>query len=153
FDEKSSFHTRSILCVPLISKARVLGVIELVNGAKDGPFSEEDLRTLRTVAEFASIAVENAQNFAKVEELTIIDDHTGLFNSRHLKRMLDTEVVRATRFGHPVSVIFFDLDRFKQINDRRGHQSGSRALYEVGQLLLRTLRQTDVAVRYGGDEF
>ena len=153
FDETSSFHSRSILCVPLVSKARVLGVIELVNGAKDGPFSEEDLRTLSTVAEFASIALENAQNFAKIEELTVLDDHTGLYNSRHLKRQLDQEVVRATRFGHPVSLIFFDLDRFKQINDTRGHQSGSRALYEVGQLLQRTLRATDAAVRYGGDEF
>jgi diguanylate cyclase (GGDEF)-like protein len=153
FDEKSSFHSRSILCVPLMAKGRVLGLIELVNGAQDGPFSEEDLRTLSTVAEFASIALENAQNFAKVQELTVIDDHTGLYNSRHLKRQLVSEVVRAVRFGHPVSVIFFDLDRFKQVNDQRGHQSGSRVLLEVGQLLLRVLRSTDVAVRYGGDEF
>jgi diguanylate cyclase (GGDEF)-like protein len=153
FDAQTSFHSRSILCTPLISRDRVLGVIELVNGAKDGRFTDEDLRTLRTVTDYAAIALENAQNFAKVQELTVLDDHTGLYNSRHLKRMLDTEVVRAMRFGHPVSVIFFDLDRFKQINDQRGHQSGSRALREVGQLLTRTLRQTDIAVRYGGDEF
>ena len=153
FDEKSSFLTRAILCVPLISKDRCLGVIELVNGAKDGPFREEDLKTLITVAEFAAIALENAQNFAKVQELTVIDDHTGLFNSRHLKRQLEQEVVRATRFGHPVSIVFFDLDRFKQVNDQRGHQSGSRVLWEVGALLQRVLRSTDVAVRYGGDEF
>jgi diguanylate cyclase (GGDEF)-like protein len=153
FDEKSSFHSRSILCVPLSSKGRTLGVIELVNGAQHGPFSEEDLRTLSTVGEFAAIALENARNFAKVQELTVIDDHTGLFNSRHLKRQLEQEVVRATRFGHPVSLIFCDLDRFKQVNDKRGHQSGSRVLFEVGQLLGQVLRATDVAVRYGGDEF
>jgi diguanylate cyclase (GGDEF)-like protein len=131
----------------------VQGVIELVNGADQGPFSEEDLRTLSTVGEFASIALENARNFLKVQDLTVIDDHTGLYNSRHLKRQLEQEVVRAVRFGHPVSLIFFDLDRFKQVNDRRGHQSGSRALWEVGQLLGNVLRSTDVAVRYGGDEF
>jgi diguanylate cyclase (GGDEF)-like protein len=153
FDEKSSFHSRSILCVPLVAKGTVLGVVELVNGAQHGPFSDEDLRTLSTVGEFASIAIENARNFTKVQELTIIDDHTGLYNSRHLRRQLEQECVRATRFGHPVSVIFFDLDRFKRVNDTRGHQSGSRVLFEIGELLHRTLRATDVAVRYGGDEF
>lgn len=153
FDEASRFHTQSILAVPLASKGKMLGVIELVNGAGDGTFSEEDLRLLVTVAEFAAIAIENAQNFAKVQELTVIDEHTGLFNSRHLKRTLEQEVVRATRFGHPVSLVFFDLDRFKEVNDSHGHQVGSRLLKEIGHLLQATLRSTDVPVRYGGDEF
>jgi diguanylate cyclase (GGDEF)-like protein len=153
FDKASSFHTKSILCVPLAFKGRTLGVIELVNGEGDGPFSPEDLRILGTVAEFSAIAIENAQNFHKVEELTVLDDHTGLFNSRHLKRQLEQEVTRATRFGHPVSLIFFDLDRFKLVNDTYGHQAGSRVLFEIGKLLLATLRSTDVPVRYGGDEF
>jgi diguanylate cyclase (GGDEF)-like protein len=153
FDAVSEFQTKSILCVPLTFKGRVLGVIELVNGQGDGPFGEEDLRILMTVAEFSAIAIENAQNFQKVQELTVLDDHTGLFNSRHLRRTLEQEIVRATRFGHPVSLVFFDLDRFKQVNDTHGHQAGSRVLAEVGKLLLGTLRSTDVPVRYGGDEF
>jgi diguanylate cyclase (GGDEF)-like protein len=153
FDKTSRFHTKSILCVPLAIKGRVLGVIELVNGEGDGSFSSEDLRILSTVAEFSAIAIENAQNFAKVQELTVLDDHTGLFNSRHLKRTLDQEIIRATRFGHPVSLVFFDLDYFKRVNDTYGHQAGSKLLAEVGRLLLGTLRSTDVPVRYGGDEF
>ena len=153
FDKASSFHTKSILCVPLTFKDRTLGVIELVNGEGDGPFGDEDLRILGTVAEFSAIAIENAQNFHKVQDLTVQDDHTGLFNSRHLKRQLEQEVVRATRFGHPVSLIFFDLDHFKLVNDQHGHQAGSRVLFEVGKLLLGMLRSTDVPVRYGGDEF
>src|SRR6266853_7060504 len=153
FDKASRFHTKSILCVPLTFKERTLGVIELVNGPNDGAFHEEDLKILGTVAEFSAIAIENARNFHKVEELTVLDDHTGLFNSRHMKRQLEQEVVRATRFGHPVSLIFFDLDHFKQVNDTYGHQAGSRVLHEVGRLLLGTLRSTDVPVRYGGDEF
>jgi diguanylate cyclase (GGDEF)-like protein len=153
FDKTSRFHTKSILCVPLAIKGRVLGVIELVNGEGDGSFSSEDLRILSTVAEFSAIAIENAQNFAKVQELTVLDDHTGLFNSRHLKRTLEQEIVRATRFGHPVSLVFFDLDYFKRVNDTYGHQAGSKVLAEVGRLLLGTLRSTDVPVRYGGDEF
>jgi len=153
FDDASRFHTASILCVPLAFKGRTLGVIELVNSDGDPVFSEEDLRILSTVAEFSAIAIENARNFHKVQELTVLDDHTGLFNSRHMKRQLESEVVRATRFGHPVSLIFFDLDHFKQVNDHHGHQAGSRVLAEIGRLLLGTLRSTDVPVRYGGDEF
>ncbi|HZX94808.1 MAG TPA: sensor domain-containing diguanylate cyclase [Myxococcales bacterium] len=153
FDQASRFHTQSILCVPLAFKERTLGVIELVNGEGDGGFSEEDLKILGTVAEFSAIAIENARNFHKVQELTVLDDHTGLFNSRHLRRSLESEVVRATRFGHPVSLIFFDLDHFKRVNDTHGHQAGSQVLHEVGSLLLKTLRSTDVPVRYGGDEF
>ncbi|HWE24131.1 MAG TPA: sensor domain-containing diguanylate cyclase [Myxococcales bacterium] len=153
FDKTSRFHTKSILCVPLAIKGRVLGVIELVNGEGDGSFSPEDLRILSTVAEFSAISIENAQNFAKVQELTVLDDHTGLFNSRHLKRTLEQEIIRATRFGHPVSLVFFDLDYFKRVNDTYGHQAGSKLLAEVGRLLLGTLRSTDVPVRYGGDEF
>ena len=83
FDKASRFHTKSILCVPLTFKDRTLGVIELVNGPRDGAFHEEDLRILGTVAEFSAIAIENARNFHKVQELTVLDDHTGLFNSRH----------------------------------------------------------------------
>jgi diguanylate cyclase (GGDEF)-like protein len=153
FDAASRFTTKAILCVPLTFKGRVLGVIELVNGEGDGVFTEEDLRILSTVAEFSAIAIENAQNFQKVQDLTVLDDHTGLFNSRHLKRTLEQEITRATRFGHPVSLIFFDLDHFKQVNDSHGHQAGSRVLAEVGKLLVGTLRSTDVPVRYGGDEF
>ena len=153
FDKASRFHTKSILCVPLTFKDRTLGVIELVNGPNDGAFHEEDLKILGTVAEFSAIAIENARNFHKVQELTVLDDHTGLFNSRHLKRSLEQEVMRATRFGHPVSVIFFDLDYFKRVNDSHGHQAGSQVLHEIGRLLLKTLRSTDVPVRYGGDEF
>src|SRR3954464_3047780 len=153
FDKASRFHTKSILCVPLTFKERTMGVIELVNGPRDGTFGEEDLKILSTVAEFSAIAIENARNFHKVQELTVLDDHTGLFNSRHLRRTLEQEIVRAVRFGHPVSLVFFDLDRFKQVNDTHGHQAGSRVLHEVGSLLLKTLRSTDVPVRYGGDEF
>src|SRR2546430_11837435 len=152
FDKASRFHTKSILCVPLTFKERTLGVIELVNGPRDGAFGEEDLKILSTVAEFSAIAIENARNFHKVQELTVLDDHTGLFNSRHMKRQLEQEVMRATRFGHPVSVIFFDLDYFKRVNDTHGHQAGSQVLHEIGKLLRKTLRSTVVPVRYGGGE-
>ncbi|HWV37733.1 MAG TPA: sensor domain-containing diguanylate cyclase [Vulgatibacter sp.] len=153
FDDHTRFTTRSIVAVPMRIRGRTLGVIELVNGADQPPFTGRDLRVLASIADFAAIALENARNFRRVEELTIVDEHTGLYNVRHLHRVLGAEVERARRYGHPVSVIFFDLDRFKEVNDTHGHQAGSAILRECGELLLSTLRVADVAVRYGGDEF
>ncbi len=153
FDAATLFTTRSILAAPLRYGERNLGVIELVKGPSEPPFREDDLRTLTTIADFAAIALENALNFKKVQELTILDEHTGLFNARHLEKALKNEVLRAKRFERPLSLVFFDLDHFKLVNDRHGHQIGSAVLAEIGTVLRAVLRPVDIPVRYGGDEF
>jgi diguanylate cyclase (GGDEF)-like protein len=153
FDEATHFRTNSVAAVPMRVKDRTLGVIELVNGPDQEPFTDDDLRTLSSIADYAAIALENARNFRRVQELTIVDEHTGLHNSRHLMQCLQTEVARARRFGRPLSLVFFDLDRFKLVNDTHGHQHGSALLRECGEVVRGTLRTTDVATRYGGDEF
>lgn len=153
FDQASAFRTRSLLAVPLIARGRVLGVIELVNGVTDAHFSQEDLMALTAIADFAAIAIENARNFRRVQELTITDEHTGVYNARHLRAQLELEVKRSQRFHHPVSLIFLDLDRFKAVNDSHGHLVGSAVLKEVGELLVSACRQLDSVFRYGGDEF
>jgi diguanylate cyclase (GGDEF)-like protein len=157
FDHLTGFTTKSVLAVPLRSKGRTLGVIELINSPGDlmtgGGFSEGDVRTLASIADYAAIALENARNFQRLEELTVVDDHTGLFNSRHLHRQLEIEVARAGRFGRALSLLFMDLDHFKRVNDSHGHQLGSAMLREVGEVLKQNLRSVDVPVRYGGDEF
>lgn len=153
FDVLSGQETRSVLAVPLLAKGRVLGVIELVNGESARPFTAEDLLTLRTIADYAAIGIENGQAYERIKELTIVDDHTGLYNARHLYRTLESEVARSARYGRPFSLVFLDLDRFKGVNDRHGHQAGSLVLKEVGELLRGALRSADVPIRYGGDEF
>jgi diguanylate cyclase (GGDEF)-like protein len=153
FDAQAEFQTGSILAVPMRSHGKVLGVIELVNAEGRVTFKEDDLKTLSTIADYAAIAIENARNFRKSQELTIVDEHTGLYNARHLRAVLTAEVARSQRFGRPFSVVFLDLDHFKQVNDAHGHLHGSALLREVGSLLLRETRQVDTVVRYGGDEF
>jgi diguanylate cyclase (GGDEF)-like protein len=153
FDLAAGFQTKAVLAVPLRFKGRTLGVIEVINGNEGQGFSDDDVRTLASIADYAAIALENARNFQRIEELTVLDDHTGLYNSRHLYRQLEIEIVRARRFGHRLSLVFLDLDRFKAVNDTYGHQHGSALLREVGTILLSTQRSVDVAVRYGGDEF
>jgi len=102
---------------------------------------------------FAAIAIENSRFVTKIKELTIIDDVTGLYNSRHLHALLEAEIARSLRFETPFSLIFLDLDFFKKVNDTHGHLIGSRLLKEVGQLLKFNLRTIDWGLRYGGDEF
>jgi diguanylate cyclase (GGDEF)-like protein len=150
-DEITRLQTRSVICVPLRSKHRVLGVIQLVN-ANVG-MSEQETFFLQTLCDYAAISIENARSVEKIQELTITDDCTGLFNARHLHKTLETEVYRSARFGYQFSLIFIDLDHFKQVNDTHGHLVGSRLLSEVGYLIKAQLRLIDFAFRYGGDEF
>jgi len=89
----------------------------------------------------------------RCETEAVTDELTGLFNRRAFNLRLHEEVVRAQRYGSPVSLVMMDLDGFKQINDSMGHGAGDALLTSVGMLLKSQLRATDVAFRYGGDEF
>jgi len=153
FDRVTEFRTRSVLAVPLKVRGKPVGVLELVGTAGAPPFSAEDQQAAGAIADFAAIAIDNAHNFRRVQELTLTDEHTGLFNARHLRALLDHEVLRANRFNHPLSLVFIDLDNFKRINDGFGHLAGSALLKEVGEVLKSGIRQVDAAFRYGGDEF
>lgn len=85
--------------------------------------------------------------------LSITDGLTGLFNHRHFYDVLEKETIRAQRYDHPLSILFLDIDHFKNVNDRFGHKAGDEVLRQIALLLLQNKRQTDVAFRYGGEEF
>jgi diguanylate cyclase (GGDEF)-like protein len=142
-----------VLCVPIKGREQVLGVIELANCLGKQSFSEEHIPTLRSLADLAAIAMENARYVQRMHELTIMDDCTALYNARHLNFVLDAEIYRSARYGYEFSVIFFDLDHFKQVNDVHGHLVGSKLLWMIGDLIKSNLRLIDYAFRYGGDEF
>jgi diguanylate cyclase (GGDEF)-like protein len=135
------------------SKNRILGVVELVNSLEEGVFDEADLKILGTIADYAAIAIENARYFEKVRELIITDDLSGLYNARYLLEFLDYEIDRARRYGTDLSLVFLDLDFFKDVNDTYGHLAGSGLLSEMGRLIQKHIRKADIAARYGGDEF
>jgi len=151
-DEVTNSQTRSVVAMPLRSKHRVLGVIQLIN-IDLARFGKEEHFLLQSLCDFAAIAIENARAVERIQELTITDDCTGLYNARHLAKTLDTEVYRSSRFGYEFSVLFLDLDHFKNVNDTHGHLVGSRLLHEIGDLVKAQLRLIDSAFRYGGDEF
>lgn len=153
FDLATDTRTGSVLAVPLRVRGAVAGVLELVSPQGERPFTQEDLRAALAVADFAAIAIDNAQNFKRVQELTLVDEHTGLFNARHLAEQLEHEVARSARFVRPVSLIFLDLDDFKAVNDTYGHLVGSAALRHTGKVIGSAIRTVDSAYRFGGDEF
>jgi diguanylate cyclase (GGDEF)-like protein len=152
-DRLTGFGTRSVLCVPLRSRGKTIGVLEVMNKVGDTGFTEADLETTSLFGEMVGIAMENAMLFQRVRQLSLVDDLTQLYNSRYLRQALEVELTRGKRYNYPVSVIFLDLDGFKKVNDRYGHLVGSDTLRVVGQLLKGLVRNVDIVARYGGDEF
>jgi diguanylate cyclase (GGDEF)-like protein len=151
-DEMTRWETRSIICLPLKAKHRVLGVMQLINVGPEA-FADDELFFLQALCDYAAIAIDNARSVERIQELTVTDDCTGLFNARHLYKVLEAEVYRSARFGYEFSVIFLDLDHFKAVNDTHGHLIGSKLLREIGNAIKAHLRLIDYAFRYGGDEF
>lgn len=151
--DEVAYPVSSILCVPLRIRDRILGVIELINSSGERVFDADDLPLLEAFADFAAIAIDNARNYKRVSELVVTDDLTGLYNARHFHELLEYELERGRRYGSRVSLLFFDLDHFKGVNDRHGHLVGSRMIAEVGHLVRRHIRSSDRGARYGGDEY
>jgi len=143
---------RSVIAMPLRGRKGVQGVIEILN-PRASQMSDYTIAFLHILCDHAAIAIENAQDVARIQQLTITDDTTGLYNVRHLYKVLEQEVDRSHRHVKPVSLAFIDLDRFKSVNDAHGHLIGSELLGRVGARLKQIARPKDMCFRYGGDEF
>jgi diguanylate cyclase (GGDEF)-like protein len=143
---------RSFMCVPLASKGRNIGVL-MLNHPEPGAFEPELLPTMRVLASYLAIAIENAGMFERIKSLSEKDSLTLLYNHGAFHEKLAIELERANRYVRPMAVIMLDLDHFKEINDRYGHTTGDRVLALVAGALSAHLRKTDIAARYGGDEF
>lgn len=116
-------------------------------------FSEEDVRLLELLLGHAAEAIKRIRLQNELKEQAIRDPLTGVYNRRYFNQMIAQEESRATRYAHPITFLMIDVNRFKEINDRFGHQTGDRVLQAVASLLAGAVRETDLVVRYGGDEF
>ena len=150
---RPELNIQSIACIPIRSADKTLGVIQLFNSKLD-MMSEYSQSFIRMLCDYAAIAIQNARSVKLIHELTITDDCTSLFNARHLYTMLDEQIdISAGNRTHEFSLLFVDLDHFKEVNDTHGHLVGSRLLAEVGSLMKRVLGPDNACFRYGGDEF
>jgi diguanylate cyclase (GGDEF)-like protein len=118
-----------------------------------GSFDPEDRMTAAVLIGQAVVALENARLHRIVEQQAVLDGLTGIANRRRADEMLRRELARSERFGGPVGLILADIDDFKAINDEYGHPMGDAVLREVAGTLLGTVREIDVAARWGGEEF
>lgn len=145
----TGFAPRTMLCVPLVMKGRLLGVIQCLNKMGGGSFTEEELRMVQTLGDHAAIALENARLYRTARLAALTDDLTGLWNTRHFNEILPAMLERRA----PLSLVVLDLDNFKAVVDRHGHLVGSRTIGQVGRRIAAVMRPGDVAARFGGDEF
>jgi len=143
---------RHVACLPLIAEGKVFGSL-VITSLKPNAISQRHLKVLDHLSSQISIAVQNSQLYAKVEEQARVDQVTGLFNRRSLDEMITSEIGRHSRYGGIFSLIILDLDSFKLFNDNYGHPAGDKLLKQVGNVLKKTIRTADQAFRYGGDEF
>lgn len=152
FKEDPHSHIRSWLGVPLLTKGEVVGMIAL-DRTEVNAFSEEEADLALTFANHVAIALENARLYEATRRQAVTDGLTGLYNVRYFYEVLENELARSRRYEHRCSLIMLDLDDFKQYNDRYGHLAGDDLLQELAGLIQREIRETDTAVRYGGEEF
>ncbi len=143
---------RSIACLPIRHGKRTLGVLQLHNSKLD-LLPQSSIAFLLVLCDYTAIALENARHVKLIHQLSITDDCTGLFNGRHMYDLLKQEIGQRSGPHAHFSLLFFDLDHFKAINDTHGHLSGSRLLAEVGSMLKRMIGPEHSGFRYGGDEF
>jgi diguanylate cyclase (GGDEF)-like protein len=143
---------RSVVHLPLIAKGGVIGSF-IVASRQPHAYSPRNIALLEHLAAQIAMPVENARLYAQVEQKSRLDELSGLYNRRSLDEMIDTEIIRHSRYGGIFSLAILDLDSFKVFNDNFGHLAGDKLLRQVGQALRSAIRGSDVAFRYGGDEF
>ncbi|HHW14185.1 MAG TPA: GGDEF domain-containing protein [Firmicutes bacterium] len=143
---------RSLLSLPLVIQGGAIGVLNLFK-REPNAFTQDDLRVLFIVANQCAFAVQNGKLYEETARLAITDGLTGLYNHRYFYSCIEEAVNRADRTGRPASMIMVDADRFKEVNDRFGHQRGDQVLQQIARLIQESVRESDLVARYGGEEF
>ncbi len=149
FHDKKGSNVDSIICIPLVANDEPIGVINITNKEDSTGFTDEDQKLLLAMGSQAAAAIHRA----KLYNLAIKDELTGLFIRRFFTHRLQEEIRRANRYQQEFSIIMIDIDHFKQVNDTYGHAIGDKALVFLARKMESSLRGPDVPCRYGGEEF
>lgn len=151
-DKGSGFETRTMMCVPLHVKNRVIGTVQVLNKENNEQFGPRDQKIFQMLANQAAIAIDNA----RLHELATVDGMTGLYLKNYFMARMKESYKRVLSRGGDMSLLMSDIDHFKKVNDNYGHQGGDTALIELAHIIKDTvqgLNSDDIAGRYGGEEF
>ena len=154
-DEYDFIQTRSIgsfICIPLSSKSRKFGLV-LIEHKNMNTFNDENLRLVTTICKTVSMAIENAELYANMQELATIDGLTNVYNRVYFNSKFESEFNLAKESGYNLTLVILDIDFFKKFNDTYGHLFGDIVLKSVAQTIKNNLRATDTVARFGGEEF
>ena len=145
-------NNRSIIGVPLVLRKEIQGALFLQT-EEPNAYHQDQIWLIETIANQASIAMDSAQLFEKVQEMAIKDSLTGVYNRRYFYVFAENEIARSLRYKKDLSLIMIDIDHFKRVNDKFGHLIGDQTLKMVTEACLSVLRKVDVLCRFGGEEF
>ncbi len=141
-----------LAAIPLLSNQRPIGLLFLASRvSREMDFDFAALLSL--VGNHVSHIIDKIKLFQETKRLSVTDGLTGLYNSRYFYKFLDLEISRTKRYGSSFSLMLFDIDNFKRLNDTYGHQAGDEVLQELARIFKSVSRETDIVVRYGGEEF
>lgn len=146
-------HLPVAIAVPLYSQERLMGVLVTYRKDESRPFAPDELETVAFLAEQGGVAIENVRLHEEAQRLSLTDGLTGIWNRRYFQMQFRQVLATAQRFERPFSILMMDLDHFKEVNDRHGHQRGDALLIEFTQRVTHLLREVDTFARYGGEEF
>ena len=161
-DERKCPHTaghgHTQLCLPLLSQGETLGILHLLDGEAgddkaDAPRMVEKSKLAKILADSIGLGIANLKLRETTRNLSIRDPLTGLFNRRYMEEVLAQEQHRARRNNAQLAVIMIDIDHFKKFNDDFGHDGGDAVLRSLGEFLKKQVRGSDIACRFGGEEF
>lgn len=147
------FKTKELVIMPLKAKDKVNGIILADNLYTQKPITENDLKIFTMLANQAGLAIENSRLYEMIIHRSQTDSITGLWNHGYFQNKLSEYLEKARQESFSLSLIIFDIDDFKRLNDTYGHQNGDVVLKEIGQILKETSRENDFPCRYGGEEF
>jgi len=148
--------TASYYCVPLLTQGEIIGLLYLEIKSELVPADQniyESELLIQNLSSQLALSIANSKLREKLKHLSIRDPLTGLYNRAYLSESLDRDLYRAKRKNIPLAVVMMDLDNFKEINDKFGHEAGDLVLQELGKLFADKIRKSDIVCRYGGDEF
>ena len=138
------------ICFPLIVAGAPVGVLGVL---PEPPLTDHQRSVLTAAAALLAVSLKNAELFQEAHENSVRDSLTGCLNRKHALEVMDGELRRSRRSQMPLSLVMFDLDYFKEVNDRFGHLCGDAVLAAVGERMNAVLRGSDLKCRYGGEEF